>query len=75
MSNIKIKCPYCESDKVECSDVLGSEIGIHGGHEHSSYSCYNEECGEYFYVNIVADTTKVEVSKDKWKNYTTIYKK
>ncbi|MGL4801920.1 MAG: hypothetical protein ACRC18_06615 [Cetobacterium sp.] len=67
----EIKCPYCDGNNVDEVDLIGSDSGC----EHSVYRCYSETCGEHFYVFKTIDIVKVEVSKDKWDNYKTVYTK
>lgn len=71
MNDYNIKCPYCGSENVEGVDIIGSDDCT----EHEIYNCCNKECGEYFYVFMTKEVTKVEVSKNKWTNYKTVYEK
>ena len=73
MSKINIKCPYCDSENVDGVDAISEEISGTKGISHESYHCY--DCNEYFYVFTTLEVTKVEVSRDKWSNYKTIYSK
>lgn len=50
-----IKCPYCNSKKVEYTDMLD--------HNLDSYCCY--KCDEYFYVEMYKEEIK-DVRKNKW---------
>lgn len=75
MKNVKVICPYCGTEEVEYVDDICTEIDIDGGSGHFRYSCNNVDCYEDFYVFMVVDTTKIEVSKDKYENYVTIFEK
>ncbi|HBH0413516.1 TPA: hypothetical protein KSL57_001670 [Clostridioides difficile] len=75
MNEVKIRCPYCNSSDIECIDSIDCEIDFDGGSEHSRYRCRNENCDETFYVIMIVDTVKIQVSKEKWENYKTIYNK
>ena len=75
MKDVKIKCPYCGSEQVEYIDEMRTMIDVDGGYGHYSYSCNNSDCEEYFYVLKTVETIKIEISKDKYKNYKTIFKK
>lgn len=50
-----IKCPYCNSDKVEFVDLLDRHL--------DSYNC--NECEEYFYVEMNGSKV-IDVRKKKW---------
>lgn len=71
MDKIKIKCPYCGGENVDGVELINDEIYGTKGISHESYHCY--DCDEYFYVFTTLGVIKVEVSKDKWDNYKTIY--
>lgn len=74
--DIQIICPYCGSIEVDCVDNFNFETDlryVNGSFSHSLYSCNNEECDETFYVAVDMTITKVEVSKEKWENYQTVY--
>lgn len=75
MKDFKITCPHCGSEQVEYIDEMRTKIDVEGGYGHYSFSCNNMDCEEYFYVFMEVETTKIEVSRDKYKNYKTIFKK
>lgn len=50
-----IKCPYCNSKKVEYVDILDRDL--------DSYCC--DKCEEYFYVQMNGDKV-IDVRKKKW---------
>lgn len=75
VEEVKIRCPYCNSEDVEYVDDICTEVDMDGGSSHNRYACNNEECYENFYVFMVVDTIKVEVSKEKYSNYETIFDK
>ena len=52
----EIKCPYCKSDNIDFTDLVDKFI--------ESYYC--EDCGEYFYVELVYDIVDIKVRKTKY---------
>lgn len=54
--NKEIKCPYCNSNKTEYTDMVDELI--------SSFCC--DKCGEYFYVEEVYKVVDIIIRKTKY---------
>ena len=69
MENYNITCPHCGSDNIGYIDMINNDSLS----EHDIYEC--KDCEESFYVYNTKAITKVEVSKNKWTNYKTVYER
>lgn len=61
---MKIKCPYCKSNKTDYVDTVENDINDTDGFTLESYFC--DKCEEYFYVEKTIGITKIDIRKEKW---------